>query len=82
MSELYWYINEYPDNDDVPSVRHTLSFLESCNKMFESGFLSHSIISDMNSDPLKSINEGFKFIIDWISDIIKNDKKFHNLKLN
>ena len=79
MSELYWYINEYPDNDDVPSVRYTLKFLESCNKMFERGFLSHSMISDISSDTLKSIDEGFKFITNWINSIIKDGKKFTQL---
>jgi hypothetical protein len=62
LSELYRYISEYPDNEDIPSVRCTLNYLESCNKMFEKGFLSHSKILDMDSDTLKSIDEGFQFI--------------------
>ena len=37
------------------------SYLEACNKIFENGFLSHKRIFDMDSEVLKSINDGYKF---------------------
>ena len=51
-----------------------LSFLEACNKLFENGFLSHGRISNMESDVLKSINNGYRFFSSWLDQILNNGK--------
>ena len=53
-----------------------LSYLEACNKIFENGFLSHKRIFDMDSEVLKSINDGHKFFTSWLDKILEAGKFF------
>lgn len=71
MSELYRYINEHPHQEDVACVKNTLKYLEACNKIFEKGYLSHSKITDMNSEVLTSIDEGYKFFVNWLDQVLE-----------
>ena len=72
LSELYRYTNENPSEADVQSTKKTLQYLEACNKLFEEGFLSHRKITDINSDVLKSISQGYEFFTSWINQLIEN----------
>ena len=75
MSEIFRHLSESADNSNVlQSDKNTLKYLEACNKMFERGFLSHDRISDMNSEVLRSINEGFQFFVNWSNEILLNGK--------
>lgn len=65
----YHYINENPEAADIASVKKTLKYLESCNKVFERGFLSHSKIVNIKSDVLKMIDEGYMFFTNWIDQL-------------
>lgn len=74
MSELFQYSNE---NCHQPT-RKTLNYLEACNSMFEKGFLSHEKITSMDSDTLKSIEKGYQFFTDWLSQItVEGIEIFH-----
>ena len=68
MCELF----QYSSQNYHPSTQKALSYLEACNSIFEKGFLSHQVIKSMESDVLKSIDEGYKFFTDWLSQIIQN----------
>ena len=57
MSELF----QYSSQNHHPSTQKMLSYLEACNSIFEK-----------ESDVLKSIDEGYKFFTDWLSQIIQN----------
>ena len=55
MCELF----QYSSQNYHPSTQKALSYLEVCNSIFEKGFLSHQVIKSMESDVLKSIDEGY-----------------------
>ena len=75
MSEIFHHITESPEENDVlQSDKNTLKYLEACNKLFERGFLSHDRILDMNSEILRSIDEGFQFFVNWSNEILLNGK--------
>ena len=77
MSEIFRYITECPEENDA-----RLKYLEACNKLFERGFLSHDRITDMKSDVLKSIDEGFQFFVNWSNEILLNGKSTCTLCLH
>lgn len=51
-----------------------LSYLEASNKLFENGFLSHGRISNIESEVLKFINNGYRFFTSWLDQILNNGK--------
>ena len=68
----------YVDNNQEQAIfdgtKATLSYVEACNKIFEEGFLSHKKITNMDSEVLKSINEGYKFFTSWLNQILDDGK--------
>ena len=72
LSELFLYVNG--NEESVADGSKTLSYLEACNKLFENGFLSHGRISNMESEVLKSINNGYRFFTSWLDQILNNGK--------
>ena len=67
--ELFSYVHDNPDVAVTDGTKAALSYLESCSKMFENGCLSHSKITEINCDTLKSINDGYKFFTTWFDQI-------------
>ena len=72
LSELYHYLELCKDNVERIATKNTLNYLESCNKIFERGFLSHEKVKDENSQVLKNIQDGYKFFTDWSDQIFEN----------
>ena len=48
----------------------TLKYLEACHKLFENGFLSHNRIFTMDSDVLKSVDQGYNFFTTWFVELM------------
>lgn len=48
-----------------------LRYLESCNLIFERGFLSHERIRKSDTKILENIQQGYVFYCDWLDDILK-----------
>ena len=76
LSELFLYVSENEEQAKADGYKNTLSYLEACNKIFENGFLSHKRIFDMDSEVLKSINDGYKFFTLWLDQILEAGKFF------
>ncbi|XP_019856162.1 PREDICTED: uncharacterized protein LOC109584761 [Amphimedon queenslandica] len=81
LTELFSYLHDNPNQSLSDGTKAVLSYLESCSKIFENGFLSHSKITDINCDTMKSINEGYKFFTRWLDQIRCQDSSF-DLKVN
>lgn len=71
LTELFSYTKSDPPPTDVDSTRCTLQYLESCNLLFEKGFLSHERVQNVDSKIIKNIQVGFKFFCDWLDNIIE-----------
>ena len=69
-AELFSYVTDYPKEGIADGTKATLSYLEACSKIFENGFLSHHKISSLNSEALKSINDGYSFFKLWLDQIM------------
>ena len=50
---------------DNPAVQKTVEYLQACNKLFESGFLSKYCVSAGNRRLLEIIDEGMSFFNEW-----------------
>ena len=74
LSELFQYVSENEDSAIADGSKATLLYLEACSKLFENGFLSHGRISIMDSDVLKSIDDGYRFFTSWLNQILSNGK--------
>ena len=48
-------------------MKCTLKYLEACNKVFENGLLSHERVTNLESEVLKSIMEGYNFFVNGIN---------------
>lgn len=70
LSELYSYVNQNPAPADAKMVTVTLKYLEACHKLFENGFLSHDRIFNLDSDVLKSIDQGYNFFSTWFVELM------------
>ena len=68
------YIANNQEQAISDGTKATLSYLEACNKIFEEGFLSHKKITNMDSEVLKSINEGYKLFTSWLNQILDDGK--------
>uniref|UniRef100_A0A1X7UL55 Uncharacterized protein n=1 Tax=Amphimedon queenslandica TaxID=400682 RepID=A0A1X7UL55_AMPQE len=79
LSELFRHIEEMTATKECcTSDSNTLQFLEACNKIFENGFLSHSRVVSMDSEVLKSIDEGYQFFSNWLKEVqIKKGSSFN-----
>jgi hypothetical protein len=58
-------------------VTNTLKYLEACNKIFRNGLLRHKRITDMNSDVLRAIEDGYTFFSEWICQILQESMHLH-----
>ena len=70
MGELHWYINQQPPPVDAAIAMETLEYLESCNRLFERGFLSHDRVRSMTADVLQNINNGFSYFTKWLDSLL------------
>ena len=59
-----------PTPPDIESTSCTLQYLESCNLIFERGFLSHERIRKNDTKVLDNIQQGYAFYCDWLDDIL------------
>ena len=57
--------------EDNPSTRKTVEFLQACNKIVESGFLSNYCVSNNNHRVLDIIPEGMNFLHEWREDVVE-----------
>ena len=73
LSELFLYVNGNEESV-ADGLKAVLSYLEACNKLFENGFLSHGRISNIESEVLKFINNGYRFFTSWLDQILNNGK--------
>ena len=65
LGELFHYVNQQTPPPDALQVQCTLKYLQACSKIFENGLLSHERVTDVNSNVLKSIKEGYEFFRSW-----------------
>lgn len=74
LTEIFSHTTSIPPPADVDSAQCTLRYLESCNKIFEKGLLSHERIKSSDSKILENIQLGFKFYCDWLDKILESGK--------
>ena len=48
----------------------TLEYLQALNRIFETGLLSKERITEVDSAPLKNIEEGMDFFTTWCDEVI------------
>ncbi len=70
LTELYHYTTRVPRPSNALSTECTLKYLESCNKIFEKGFLSHEKIMNIDSEVLKNIDNGYMLFSNWLESLI------------
>ena len=52
-------------------MKCTLKYLEACNKVFENGLLNHERVTNLESEVLKSIMEGYNFFCKWHQSLLQ-----------
>ena len=65
LGELSHYVNQQTPPPDALQVQCTLKYLQACSKTFENGLLSHERVTDVNSNVLNSIKEGYELLRSW-----------------
>lgn len=58
------------------SVLQCLQYLKACNKLFEEGFLSHELITNIESYALQNIREGYSFFPEWFNNLDSDARDF------
>ena len=71
LGELVYYVNQDPPPHDSSMTCETLVYLETCNLLFEQGFLSHDRVRGTDSDVIKNINRGYEYFSKWIDGILE-----------
>lgn len=71
-------MSECPEHKDSIPTQKTLAYLEACSCIFENGFLSKAKIVDLNSEVLQSIDKGYKFFTNWMSQICDKGTYIYN----
>lgn len=61
--------------DEVTKKHHleVANYLEACNKLFETGILSHEMVDSLSSPVLLNMKEGFGYFQDWHQQLSESD---------
>ena len=51
-----------------------MQYLQAVNKLFEDGLLSHNVITSMESEVIKNIDEGYRFFTKWLDSLLEEGK--------
>ena len=81
LTELYSYIHQDNEPEDVKSVGCTLQYLEACNLLFKRGFLSHDRVFDGESEVMINIDKGYLFFQTWLDTILSKSKSYHECQV-
>ena len=72
---MFWYTNQDPPPADSDTTNETWEYLQACHKLFESGFLSHDKVDNMDSPVLQNIDDGYKYFTSWLSTLLEEGKQ-------
>jgi hypothetical protein len=65
-----------PNDGAKASINMTVSFLEACNSIFESGILSDKAVKVDDQSVLENIRKGHQFFESWLTSLISNSACF------
>ncbi|XP_065914376.1 uncharacterized protein [Dysidea avara] len=82
LGELFWYTNQDPLPADSDTTNETWEYLQACHKLFESGFLSHDKVDNMDSPVLQNIDDGYKYFTSWLSTLLEEDSDYPHVSSN
>lgn len=71
---MFTAVEEMAAKDHSPTAHITTAkYLKACNKIFEEGILSHSVVDSMEAKPIKNMEAGYQFFAQWRQVLASSD---------